>query len=90
VPIQPMFDPETGRVLDRDALRSLRFGMPRKPRVVVDREKDVKHVELIGDTEFSKPQAGKSAGYETHHADGTWDCTMTPEPVTLSLGNKES
>jgi hypothetical protein len=81
----PIFDPDTGKVADRDALRSLQFngqGM-RVPRVVVDRSKDVKHVELVHEDH------GGRAGYETHHASGRQDCTMTPDPVHLSLSSTQ-
>ncbi len=67
----------------KEKIRSISFGAPRKPRVMVDRDKDVKHVELVN--EYN----GRRAGYETHKPDGTWDCTMTPDVVKLPL-NKES
>lgn len=60
----------------RDKIRSINFGAGRPARVKVDRDQDVKHVEIVGDD-------GGRAGFETHHPDGTWDCTMTPTPIRM-------
>lgn len=67
----------------KEKIRSISFGTPRKARVVVDRDKDLKHVELVHE------KTGKLAGYESYHPDGTWDCTMKPDPVKLSLNQTQ-
>jgi hypothetical protein len=59
----------------KEKIRSISFGAPRKPRVRVDKEHDLKHVELVHE------RTGGLAGYESHHSDGTWDCTMRPDVV---------
>jgi hypothetical protein len=65
----------------KEKIRSISFGAPRRPRVAVS--DNVKHVELINET------SGKLAGWESYKPDGTWDCTMRPEPVQFT-SNKES
>ena len=53
-------------------------GGPTKPRTKTETltsGEKVEHRELLGD------DTGKYAGHETHHADGTWDCTMRPDPI---------
>lgn len=76
----PMFDPDTGKVIDRDGLRSLQFngqGM-RVPRSrVVD---DKKLVEIIDQDD------GRTAGYHTHHKSGRLDADVHPRTVVASTG----
>lgn len=63
----------------KSKLESISFGAGRKPRVVVDRKADVKHVELIN------PETGQYGGHNTHHADGTWDGTVNASPIRSGL-----
>lgn len=66
-----MFDPETGKVSDPEALRSLQIaGSRRKPRVVVDRETDTKKVEVIHEGD------GGTAGVQTVHGSGRVDANV--------------
>lgn len=62
----PTFDPTTGRLVDPDALRSIQVaaGGFRTERTLVDRDADVKHVEIVN------PDDGSTVGMHTHHKDG--------------------
>lgn len=75
----PMFDPETGKVLDPDALRSLQFNGRgiRVPRTVVDRAADTKTVEVIDES------SGRTAGAQVFHGSGRVDARATPVPAPL-------
>lgn len=76
----PMFDPDTGKVIDRDGLRSLQFngqGM-RVPRTKVVNDK--KLVEIIDQ------DSGRTAGYHTHHGSGRLDADVMPRTVNASTG----
>lgn len=67
-----LFDPDTGKVVDRDALRSVQFngqGMT-IPRTIVDRQKDTKIVETIHE------ETGETAGYQTYHGSGRVDANV--------------
>lgn len=61
-----------GTVIDRDALRSVGFGVRRQPAVRVDRDTDTKTVEVINE------DTGGTAGWHTHKADGSTDAVVTP------------
>lgn len=76
----PMFDPDTGKLLDPSALRSLQFNgqgmrVPRS-RVVGDK----KLVEIIDQDD------GRTAGYHTHHPSGRLDADVHPRTVVASTG----
>lgn len=74
-----LFDPDTGKLIDPDGLRSVQFngqGMT-VPRTIVDRSADVKHVERIDD------ETGRSTGHDTLHGSGRVDCTVTPQPISV-------
>lgn len=60
----------------KEKLQTISFGAPRKPREIVDRVNDVKHVELISES------TGGVGGHETYHADGTWDGSVNAAPIT--------
>jgi hypothetical protein len=62
----PTFDPDTGKLVDPDALRSIQVNAAgfRTERTMVDRAADVKHVEIIN------PDDGSTVGMHTHHSDG--------------------
>lgn len=66
-----IFSPD-GKLIDRDALRSVGFGTSRQPAVRVDRATDTKTVEVINET------TGGTAGWHTHKADGSTDAVVTP------------
>lgn len=76
----PLFDPTTGKVLDREALESIqvRAGGFRQPKVAEDRAADTKTVEAIHEG------TGRTAGFHTFHGDGRVDATATPEPVVVT------
>lgn len=79
----PMFDPSTGKVVDRDALRSLQFngkGM-RIPRTVVRNGNKV--------TEIVNEFDGSTAGAYTEHASGRIDANVTPKAVKASATTQE-
>lgn len=66
-----LFD-ETGKLVDRDALRSVSFngqGM-RVPATYVDRKSDTKIVEAIHEDD------GSTAGYQTYHGSGRVDANV--------------
>lgn len=64
-----MFDPESGRVLDREALRSIGVKTgPAGPVPVV--RGDTKIVPRLNE------ETGRIGGYETHHSDGRKDATV--------------
>ena len=66
-----LFD-ETGKLVDRDALRSVSFngqGM-RVPATYVDRKSDTKIVEAIHEDD------GSTAGYSTYHGSGRVDANV--------------
>ena len=65
-----------GTVIDRDALRSVGFGVRRQPAVRVDRAADTKTVEVINET------TGGTAGWHTHKADGRIAAVATPDVVS--------
>jgi len=67
----------------RDRIKTVNFGTPRKPRVAVDREADVKHVELLAERD------GGYGGHQTHHPDGTFDCRVQADPLSMSLTPRE-
>ncbi len=76
----PLFDPDTGKVIDRDALRSLQFngkGM-RVPRSKVVNDK--KLVEIIDQDN------GRTVGHHTHHKSGRLDANVNPRTVVASTG----
>lgn len=76
-----MFDPVTGKLLDRDALRSLQFngqGM-KVPRSFVDGG-DRKVTELL------HADHGRTAGWTMEHKSGRVDANATPEAVNASAG----
>jgi hypothetical protein len=79
-----LFDPDTGKVLDPDALRSVQIsGEMRRPKVGAGPD-GTKRVEIVCD------ETGRSAGWNDHHGSGRIDATATPEPVRLSAApNKE-
>jgi len=66
-----IFSPD-GKLIDRDALRSVGFGTSRRPAVSVDRATDTKTVEVINE------DTGGTAGWHTHKADGSTDAVVTP------------
>lgn len=74
----PLFDPATGLVVDRDALRSVQFngqGMT-VPRSKINRD-GTKSVEVIA-------EGGRSAGHHTHHPDGRVDATAIIPAADMS------
>lgn len=75
----PLFDPDTGKVLDPQALRSVQFngqGM-RVPASYVDHARDVKVTEAVRDDD------GTTAGVHVHHGSGRVDAIATPPPVGM-------
>ena len=70
-----IFSPD-GKLIDRDALRSVGFGVRRQPAVRVDRAADTKTVEVINET------TGGTAGWHTHKADGRVAAVATPDVVS--------
>lgn len=73
----PLFDPESGKLIDPSALRSIQFqgqGM-RVPASYIDHARDAKVVEAIREDD------GSTAGAHVHHADGRVDAIATPPPV---------
>jgi hypothetical protein len=79
-----LFDPGTGKVVDREALRSVQINAagPRRPRSTVNPD-GTKRVEILCD------DTGRSAGWNDHHGSGRIDATATPEPVRISSTPKE-
>lgn len=76
----PMFDPETGKVVDPDALRSLQFngkGM-KIPRTVIRDDKKI--------TETFDESTGRTDGYFTEHGSGRIDCNVFPQAVNVTAG----
>jgi hypothetical protein len=72
-----LFDPETGKVLDPEGLRSIQFngqGM-RIPATMVDRSRDVKYVEAV------HQETGDTAGYHAVHGSGRVDAVAAPPTV---------
>lgn len=81
----PLFDPTTGRVVDRDALRSVQVRAAgfRKPSTTLNPD-GTKRIEILCD------ETGRSAGWNDHHSSGRIDATATPEPVRINgAPNKE-
>ena len=77
-----MFDPESGKVLDREALRSIGFsgqGMS-IPGPVRDRERDTNTTFVQHETD------GGIAGYHTEHSDGRVDATVKCRSVGARVG----
>lgn len=69
-----------GKVIDRDALRSIQFngqGMT-VPRSRINAD-GTKTVDVIG-------EGGRTAGHHTHHGDGRVDTTVLAQPATISTG----
>jgi hypothetical protein len=75
-----LFDSE-GRVVDREALRSVQIASngPRRPVTTIDRDRDVKIVESVRDDN------GATAGFHTHHASGRVDCDVFAETARTSV-----
>lgn len=82
-----MFDPETGEVIDADALRSIgvlgRRG-PNRPPESATMPDGTHRVELVHDGD------GSTAGYDVHHPsgsdrDGIVDRVLTPPPIDSSV-----
>lgn len=74
----PLFDPDTGKVTDREALRSIQFngqGMT-IPRTHIDRVNDTKTVEVLHE------DTGRPAGAQVEHGSGRLDAVVTPTTVT--------
>lgn len=78
-----LFDPVTGKVLDKEALRSLHFngkGM-KIPRTIIKDDKKI--------TE-SLDESGKPDGYSTEHSSGRVDQNVFAKPVAVEMNtNKE-
>gem|GEM_PF-4065016 len=71
-----LFDPETGKVVDRAALKSVHFngqGMT-VPRSWVN-DDDTKTTEVLDDN------TGRRMAHTTEHASGRVDANVFPEPV---------
>lgn len=80
----PIFDPETGKVLDAEALRSLQFngqGM-RVPATTITPDGH-KRVEIIDDDN------GRTMGHQTYHGSGRVDANVTPETVNVASHTQE-
>jgi phage-related tail fiber protein len=77
----PTFDPQTGKLIDPDALRSIQVNArgPIKPKVRVDRAADVKHVEILN------TDTGGHVGHHTHHADGRMAATVNAQPAVADF-----
>lgn len=75
-----LFDPETGKVRDLEALRSLQFRASgfRRPQHTV---RDGKKV-----TEIVNEFDGSSAGFNAEHSDGRVDATVTPKAAVATAG----
>jgi hypothetical protein len=81
----PLFDPDTGIVIDREALASVQVNAsgPRRPRTQINPD-GTKRIEILCD------DTGRSAGWNDHHSSGRIDATATPEPVRINgAPNKE-
>jgi hypothetical protein len=75
-----VFDPETGRVTDREALRSIGFGrVKRRPLSFVNDEGN-KVTEIVRDSDQS------SGGFRVEHASGRVDASVTTRAVGISSG----
>lgn len=67
-----LFDPDTGKLVDPNALRSIQFngqGM-RIPVTTIDRATDTKTVEVLDDN------SGRVAGTQTYHGTGQVDANV--------------
>jgi hypothetical protein len=75
------FDPDTGKLLDPEALRSIQVNAAgfRKPATFVDRA-DRKHTEHI------HADDGSTAGWQIDHKSGRVDGNATPKAVNASAG----
>ncbi len=78
-----MFD-ATGKVIDRDALRSLSFkAFPAKSRVVaIDRERDTKTSTIIDE------DTGTVMGASTFHGSGRVDAEVRPKAAGVGTGTR--
>ena len=74
----PMFDPETGRVLDRDSLLSIAVN----PSPTRDRRKVVDG-KLV--TALVNQDNGSQAAVLTEHKSGRVDANVTPSTVTAKV-----
>lgn len=75
----PMFDPDTGKVIDRNALRSIQWSgrAARKPRTIV--RDGCKITQTISDT------TGEVDGFITEHPNGRVDNTVLAESVKTGV-----
>jgi len=79
-----MFDPETGKLVDRTAIRSIqvRAGGFRKPRVTEDRSAKTKQVEIV------RQDDGSTGGYHTHHGEGQVAANVFARSATAELSTR--
>lgn len=75
-----LFDPATGKLVDRDGLKGLqiRATVGRQPREVIDRGRDVRMVETLND------ETGASIGYQTYHGSGRVDATVMAQAAVTT------
>lgn len=76
----PMFDPDTGKVTDPDALRSIQWSgkAGTRPTEIVDRQADTKTVQTFREDD------GTPNGWDTFHGSGRVDTTVTVPTVSRS------
>ncbi len=79
-----MIDPDTGEEITYgEHLRRKGVqvaGELTRPRVHIDRDRDVKKVEIL------REDSGRTGGVNTHHGSGRVDCEVHPIPAGLSAG----
>ena len=76
-----MFDPETGKLVDRDALRSIQVNAagPTRGWVKVDREADHKTVQSFNQ------ETGQPNGWDREHGNGAQSCEAVVPAVHVNL-----
>lgn len=75
-----LFDPDTGKLIDPDALRSIQFngqGMT-IPQTIVDPARDTKTVEVLHE------ETGERAGFQTYHGSGRVDANVFARAAEMS------